>query len=283
MVASVLASVMRSRLGARAGLPVDLADSPASPQVSAGSAAADAESRVERMFEARVCQERRPRVRSGAAESRCRRGAARRRWCRGAASGPGRAGLVGSGHDHCPAAARSAVELDLTADVVELTRVLCDVESVSGNEGPLADAVEAALRRLPHLEVLRDGDAVVARTELGRPSGSCSPATSTPCRRRRTCRAPERRRRRGTLVGRGTADMKGGVAVQLRSPPRCRARPGDVTFVFYDHEEVDAASNGLGRLVARAPGLDRRRPRGPPRADGGAASRAAATARCGRR
>src|SRR4051812_49876546 len=63
---------------------------------------------------------------------------------------------------------RNAVELDLTADVVELPRALCDVESVSGNEGPLADAVEAALRRLPHLDVLRNGDAVVARTDLGR-------------------------------------------------------------------------------------------------------------------
>src|SRR3982751_6481531 len=63
---------------------------------------------------------------------------------------------------------RNAVELDLATDVVELTRSLCDVESVSGDEGPLADAVEAALRRLPHLEVLRDGDAVVARTDLGR-------------------------------------------------------------------------------------------------------------------
>src|SRR3712207_5495404 len=64
---------------------------------------------------------------------------------------------------------REVVELDLAADVVDLTRALCDVESVSGGEGPLADAVESALRRLEHLQVLRDGDAVVARTSLGRP------------------------------------------------------------------------------------------------------------------
>src|SRR5665811_1461213 len=48
------------------------------------------------------------------------------------------------------------------------TRALCDVPSVSGDERALADAVESALRLLPHLEVLRDGDAVVARTHLGR-------------------------------------------------------------------------------------------------------------------
>src|SRR5437764_409748 len=51
----------------------------------------------------------------------------------------------------------------------------------------------------------------------------------------------------GALVGRGTADMKGGVAVQLRVAATLPSPTRDVTFVFYDHEEVDAASNGLGR------------------------------------
>ena len=45
-------------------------------------------------------------------------------------------------------------ELDLAADVVTLTADLCDRESVSGGEQGLADAIEAALRRLDHL----DGD-----------------------------------------------------------------------------------------------------------------------------
>src|SRR6185437_12100171 len=58
--------------------------------------------------------------------------------------------------------------LDLTSDVVDLTRALCDIESVSGDEGPLADAVEAALSELDGLEVIRDGNVVVARTALGR-------------------------------------------------------------------------------------------------------------------
>ncbi|MBU4335316.1 MAG: succinyl-diaminopimelate desuccinylase, partial [Actinobacteria bacterium] len=58
--------------------------------------------------------------------------------------------------------------LDLTADLVTLTRALCDLPSVSGDERVLADAVEAALRACAHLEVLRDGDTVVARTQLGR-------------------------------------------------------------------------------------------------------------------
>ncbi|MER1997783.1 MAG: succinyl-diaminopimelate desuccinylase, partial [Arthrobacter sp.] len=43
-----------------------------------------------------------------------------------------------------------------------------DIESVSGNEAAIADAVEAALQGLDHLEVVRDGDSVMARTNLGR-------------------------------------------------------------------------------------------------------------------
>ncbi len=60
------------------------------------------------------------------------------------------------------------VPLDLSAGVVDLTRQLCDIESVSGNEVAIADAVEAVLGTAAHLTVFRDGDAVVARTELGR-------------------------------------------------------------------------------------------------------------------
>jgi succinyl-diaminopimelate desuccinylase len=149
---------------------------------------------------------------------------------------------------------RPAVDLDLGVDVVDLTRVLCDVESVSGNEGRLADAVEAALRRLPHLEVMRDGDAVMARTALGRPErvvlaghlDTVPVAGNLPVRLEGDATS-------GALVGRGTADMKGGVAVQLKVAAALPAPSRDVTFVFYDHEEVDAGSNGLGRLAREHP------------------------------
>ena len=58
--------------------------------------------------------------------------------------------------------------LDLSADVVTLTQQLVDIESVSHHEQEIADAVEAALRALPHLTVTRRGHTLVARTELGR-------------------------------------------------------------------------------------------------------------------
>src|SRR6478609_10032131 len=57
--------------------------------------------------------------------------------------------------------------LDLGVDAVQLTEDLVNIESVSGNEQEIADAVETALRELDHLEVQRFGHTVVARTHHG--------------------------------------------------------------------------------------------------------------------
>lgn len=140
--------------------------------------------------------------------------------------------------------------IDLSADVVTLTRQVCDVPSVSGAEGRLADAVEAALRSCAHLEVLRDGDAVVARTHLGRPRRVvvAGHLDTVPVADNLPTRLQD-----GLLWGRGTVDMKGGVAVALSLAAELTAPVHDVTWVFYDHEEVASDLNGLGRLVERHP------------------------------
>ena len=57
--------------------------------------------------------------------------------------------------------------------------------------------------------------------------------------------------------------MKGGVAVQL-SVAASLARPRrDVTWVFYDNEEVEEYRNGLARIAARASRLPEMRIGGP--------------------
>lgn len=140
--------------------------------------------------------------------------------------------------------------LDLNLPAPELTAALCDIPSVSGDEARLADAIEATLRRYEHLSVDRDGDAVVARTSLGRPSrvvvaghiDTVPVAGNLPTRRDG-----------GVLWGRGTVDMKGGVAVALRLAAHVADPASDVTYVFYDNEEVEADRNGLGRVAARHP------------------------------
>jgi succinyl-diaminopimelate desuccinylase len=59
--------------------------------------------------------------------------------------------------------------------------------------------------------------------------------------------------RTGVLHGRGTVDMTGGVAVQLRTAATVVEPNRDVTYVFYDNEEVDSDRNGLGRLARLHP------------------------------
>jgi succinyl-diaminopimelate desuccinylase len=142
--------------------------------------------------------------------------------------------------------------LDLTADVVTLTEQLVDIETVSGNEKEIADAVESELRRLGHLDVLRYGNTVVARTHHGHaervviaghldtvPVNDNLPA----------------RRDAESLHGLGSCDMKGGVAVALRIAATMPQTNRDLTFLFYDCEEVEEERNGLKLLAEAHPEL----------------------------
>jgi len=139
---------------------------------------------------------------------------------------------------------------NLTVGVVELARAIVDVESVSGNEKILADRIEATLRTANHLEVARQGNTVAARTTLGAavrviiaghldtvPIAGLLPA----------------RRENGRLWGRGAVDMKSGVASQLLAACELESPRVDVTWVFYDQEEVESEKNGLGHFAASHP------------------------------
>jgi succinyl-diaminopimelate desuccinylase len=140
--------------------------------------------------------------------------------------------------------------LDLSLDAAALTVALCDIESVSGDERRLAEAIELVLREVPHLTVDRDGDAVVARTDLGRGERVvvAGHIDTVPLGGNLPCRVVD-----GRIHGCGTTDMKSGVAVQLRLAAHLAEPNRDVTYVFYDHEEVEADKNGLGRIVRNHP------------------------------
>jgi succinyl-diaminopimelate desuccinylase len=142
--------------------------------------------------------------------------------------------------------------LDLSATTPELTRQLVDIASVSGAEAALADAIEAVVRAQPHLEVTRDGDAVVARTTLGRTQRVvvAGHIDTVPVNGNLPARLED-----GILWGRGTVDMKGGCAVMLALAVELAEPAVDVTWVWYDHEEVDSALNGLGRIAREHPDL----------------------------
>ena len=144
------------------------------------------------------------------------------------------------------------MDLDLSRDAPALTAALVDVPSVSGDEQALADAVAGALAGLPHLTIRRDGNAVVARTDLGRPQRVilAGHLDTVPIAGNVPSRTED-----GLLYGCGSCDMKSGVAVQLRLAWQLAEPSRDVTYVFYDCEEVEAERNGLLRLSRNAPEL----------------------------
>ncbi|PFG33746.1 succinyl-diaminopimelate desuccinylase [Sanguibacter antarcticus] len=146
--------------------------------------------------------------------------------------------------------------LRLTGDVVALARDLCDIPSVSGDEATIADAVEAALRPYEHLEVTRNAHAVVARTVQGRAQRVvvAGHLDTVPIADNLPVRIVGEGIHR-ELWGRGTVDMKAGVAVQLALAAELVAPSRDITWIFYDNEEVASERNGLGRLVREAPEL----------------------------
>lgn len=146
--------------------------------------------------------------------------------------------------------------LDLTASSVDLTRAICDIPSVSGEEGALADAIFAAISPLEHLEVYRDADTIVARTQLGRAQrvAIAGHIDTVPINRNLPTRDIEVDGQ-PYLWGRGTVDMKGGTAVQLKLAAELTDPRVDITWLWYDNEEVSSDLNGLTRLARTRPDL----------------------------
>jgi len=144
--------------------------------------------------------------------------------------------------------------LDLGATSIDLTRQLCDIESVSGDEATIADAIQASLAGADHLEIIRDGDLIIARTNLGRAKRVviAGHIDTVPINNNVPTRY-ERIDGVEYLWGRGTVDMKAGVAVQLKLAAELVAPSVDVTWIWYDHEEVSDSLNGLGRLARTRP------------------------------
>ncbi len=140
--------------------------------------------------------------------------------------------------------------LDLRADPIDLTTALVDIPSVSRDERRIADEVERALRAQTDYQVIRNGDAVLARTHLGRPRrvvlaghlDTVPIADNVPSHRDAD-----------HIYGCGSSDMKSGDAVFLHLAATIADPTHDVTLIFYDCEEIESAANGLDRIERELP------------------------------
>ncbi|HTF08255.1 MAG TPA: succinyl-diaminopimelate desuccinylase [Asanoa sp.] len=134
------------------------------------------------------------------------------------------------------------------SDPVELTRVLVDIESVSLHEKDIADCVEQVLRAAPHLRVERLGNTVMARTDLGRSQRVvlAGHLDTVPIADNLPAKIDG-----DIMSGCGTSDMKSGVALALQLAVELPEPRYDVTYFFYEAEEIDSAYNGLN-LVSKS-------------------------------
>lgn len=137
-------------------------------------------------------------------------------------------------------------------DLLALTSDLIAMPSESFREGPFVDWIEAELAKLDHLEVVRVGDNVVARTDLGRDQRVLlvGHTDTVPANGNSVPRVDG-----DVLWGLGAADMKGGLAVFLHLARTVTDPVVDLTFVFYAREEVAQAHNGLNEIIAERPDL----------------------------
>lgn len=131
---------------------------------------------------------------------------------------------------------------------------LVDIPSVTGEEGPLCEALAARLGRTYREEhIRRIGNSVVVGTPTDRPLVLLVGHIDTVPRQGQGPARVEG----GRLFGLGTSDMKSGVAVMvhLLEDRSVREGPYDVVGVFYDAEEGPHARNGLEPVLQGLPWL----------------------------
>ena len=137
-------------------------------------------------------------------------------------------------------------------DLLAFAAQLVNLPSVSHEEGPFVDWLDAELRAVPWLAVDRVGANLVARTTLGRSVRVvlAGHTDTVPVNGNGQARVDG-----DTLWGLGSADMKSGLAVMVELARTVSTPAVDVTYVFYAGEEVAAVHNGLGHLFRDRPDL----------------------------
>ncbi len=141
----------------------------------------------------------------------------------------------------------------MSPDLLALTRELVDIPSESHHERAITDHLEQRLRSgAAGLRVDRVGENLVARTDGGHSLRVviAGHTDTVPVNDNLPARVD------GDLLwGCGTADMKAGLAVMIALAETIASPAVDVTYVFYEGEEVAGEYNGLRRLFAERPDL----------------------------
>lgn len=135
--------------------------------------------------------------------------------------------------------------LQLTKNLAELTADLVDIPSVSLDEKNLADQVQTAMEELSGLEVTRIENTLIARTNFGfdKRIVLAGHLDTVPANNNQKSQTTNE-----AIHGLGAVDMKGGLAVMLKLLQSVSEFKKDVTFLFYEAEEIESKYNGLEKI-----------------------------------
>ena len=132
--------------------------------------------------------------------------------------------------------------MNINQELGNLTLDLVNISSVSKDEKSIADSIEKTLQGYGHLKITRVSNSLVAQTNFGNkqrvviaghidtvPANNNFPGKMN----------------NSEIVGLGSVDMKSGIAVALRLASEITNSNFDITYLFYESEEIETKFNGL--------------------------------------
>ncbi len=142
--------------------------------------------------------------------------------------------------------------MKIDQEIGALTLDLVNIASISQDEQAIADSIQAALVEVKHLKVSRISNSIIAQTNFGAnqrvviaghldtvPANNNFPGKKTSTE----------------VIGLGSVDMKSGIAAALKLAAALTNAKYDVTYLFYESEEIETKYNGLELITKQAKDL----------------------------
>ena len=132
--------------------------------------------------------------------------------------------------------------MNISQELGKLTLDLVNISSVSKDEKSIADSIEEALKKCNHLKLTRVNNSLVAQTSFGNKQRIviAGHIDTVPANNNFPGKINN-----SEVVGLGSVDMKSGIAVALKLASEITSSNFDITYLFYESEEIETKFNGL--------------------------------------
>lgn len=142
--------------------------------------------------------------------------------------------------------------LNINQELGKLTLDLVNISSVSKDEKPIADLIEEAFIKLSHLKITRVNNSIVAQTNFGNKQRVviAGHIDTVPANNNFPGKIND-----SEVVGLGSVDMKSGIAVALKLASEITSSNFDITYLFYESEEIETKFNGLELITKQQKNL----------------------------